>query len=503
MIANLVVFPLKEALIEHDGDFRSMARPTTFVKDPVKGLSRKIRTSMTFGVIVGKRGMFPKELVKQGRDEILKVLKELGHKVVILSEKETEFGAVSNFAEGKKCAELFKKHAEEIDGIIITLPNFGDERSIANAIRQSNLDVPVLVQAEPDVIEKMKVGMRRDSFCGKISVCANLNQFGIPFTLTASHTCAVSSDEFKDEVTTFAGVCRVVNGLRGARVGAIGARTGDFNTVRYSEKILEKAGISVETLDLSEVIGQANALATDEAVNQRIAGIKAYADASAIPQEGLEKLAKLAIVVEQWIETKDLDAIAFQCWTAIENYFGVAPCTMLSIFSNGLIPAACEVDVTGAVSMLALELASGTAAAILDWNNNYGDSEDKAVVFHCSNLPAALLTDPKIEAHFSGSFKPGSAYGAVFGRIPAGPFTFARVSTDDDAGNLVFYAGEGEFTDDPLETFGGYGVVEIPDLQELLQEICITGFEHHFAVTLGNVADIIEEAFINYLDIES
>ncbi len=480
-----------------------MARPTTFVKDPVKGLSRKIREAMTFGVIVGKRGMFPKELCKQGRDEILSVLKAKGHKVVCLSEKDTEYGCVSNLDDAKKCAALFKKHAEEIDGIIITLPNFGDEKSIANTIRQSNLDVPILVQAEPDVIEKMKVGMRRDSFCGKISVCANLNQYGIPYTLTSSHTCAVNSDEFKDEIDTFVGVCRVVNGLRGARVGAIGARTGDFNTVRYSEKILEKAGISVETLDLSEVIGQANAMATDEAVTQRVEGIKAYADASAIPQEGLEKMAKLAIVIERWIETKDLDAIAFQCWTAIETYFGVAPCSMLSILSNGLIPAACEVDVTGAVSMLALQLASGTAAAILDWNNNYGDSDDKAVAFHCSNIPAALLSEPKIDSHFSGNFKPGSAYGAIFGRITAGPVTFARVSTDDDSGNLVFYAGEGEFTDDPLETFGGYGVIEVPDLQELLQEICLAGFEHHFAVTRGNVADIIEEAFINYLDMES
>jgi L-fucose isomerase-like protein len=455
--------------------------------------------SMTFGLIIGNRSIFPRKLVKQGRDDILEVLIALGHKPIVLSEEDSQYGSVENFADAKKCAELLRKHADEIDGIIVTLPNFGDEKSVANAIRLSGLNVPVLIQAEPDDPERMKVGERRDSFCGKISTCANLHQYGIPYTLTRTHTCSVKGDQFKDEIDNFAAVCRVVNGLRGARLGAIGTRPAAFNTVRYSEKILERAGISVETLDLSEVIGQAKAMEVDEAVTRRVEGISAYTDTGTIPVESLEKIAKLAIVVERWVEANDLDAIAFQCWTAIEEYLGVVPCTVLSILTNGLIPAACEVDVTGALSMLALQLISGTPAAILDWNNNFGDSLDKAVVFHCSSLPADLLTNPKMGVHFSESLKPG--YGVLLGRIPPGPFTFLRVSTSDETGDLTFYAGEGKFTDDPLETFGGYGVIEVINLQGLLRGVCIAGLEHHFALTRGKVAQILREAFVGYLSI--
>jgi L-fucose isomerase-like protein len=476
-----------------------MPRPTILIKDKVKGLTRKIRESMTFGVVVGNRGFFPAHLAQKGRQDIIKVLEDLGHNIIILSEDDTPFGAVMTYEDARKCANVFKSHAEEIDGIIVTLPNFGDEKAIANALRWANLDVPILIHAEPDTT--MKQGERRDSYCGKISVCSNLNQYGIPFSLTTIHTCPINGDTFKEDLKDFTAICRVVNGLRTARIGAIGARPAAFNTVRYSEKLLEISGISVETIDLSEIIGRVKALETNLQVKKRVEAIKSYVNiGDKAPQGSLEKIAKLAIVVEQWIEENDLDAIAFQCWTAIEDYLGVAPCAILSILSNNFIPAACEVDVTGALSMLALELASGSVAAILDWNNNYRDEPDKAVAFHCSNLPATLLENPTLDAHFSESFQAGSGYGTISGRIRPGPFTFARISTDDQAGRLIFYTGEGEFTDDELETFGGYGVMEIPDLQDLIKEICLSGFEHHFAATRGNVAHVIEESFENYLD---
>jgi L-fucose isomerase-like protein len=479
-----------------------MSRPTALTLDPTRGLYRKLRTSMTFGVIIGNRSMFPRELVRQGREDALSVLNELGHKVIVLSEKDTEYGSVSNFVDAKKCAELFRKHKDEIDGIIITLPNFGDERSIANALRMAKLDVPVLVQAEPDEPDKMRVGKRRDSFCGKISVCSNLNQYGIRFTLTKTHTCSVKGDEFRSEIAKFVAVCRVVNGLRGARLGAIGARPADFNTVRYSEKILERAGVSVEPLDLSEVIGRVTAMQTDDVVTQRMEIIKKYVNTSGIPSESLERIAKLAIVVERWVQANDLDAVAFQCWTAIEEYLHVAPCTAMSLLSSGLIPAACEVDVTGSLTMLALQLASGTSSIILDWNNNYGNDPNKAVAFHCSNLAAEWLINPQMKAHFAESFKPGTAYGPIYGRIAPGPITYARISTSDTTGSVTCYVGEGKFTEEPIETFGGYGVIEIPELQQLLRKICTNGFEHHFAVTRGNVAGILQEAFVNYLGMQ-
>ncbi|MHC1591257.1 MAG: L-fucose/L-arabinose isomerase family protein, partial [Candidatus Helarchaeales archaeon] len=342
-----------------------MPRPSIIIKDALNGLSRKIRDFLTFGVIVANRAFFPDELAKQGRMDIIEAIKSLGHDVIILPESEGTFGTVQTFKDARSCADLFKKNADKIDGIIVSLPNFGDEKAIANAIRWSRLNVPILIQAEPDVPNKMKVGHRRDSFCGKISACANLNQYGIPFTLTSRHVCSVKSGEFKVDLRRFAAICRIVNGIRNARLGAIGARPAAFNTVRYSEKLLEAAGISVETIDLSEILGQVKALNDAKRIQERIEVIRSYVQISPeIPSDSLEKIARLSLVVEDWIEENDLDAIAFQCWTAIEEYLGIAPCSVLSFLTNKLIPAACEVDITGALSMLALELASGKPAAI-------------------------------------------------------------------------------------------------------------------------------------------
>ena len=465
-----------------------MAPPMIREKDPEKGLMHKIRTSLTFGVIVSSRGGFPQQLIMQAREEIVTVLEGIGNSALMVSEEDTPFGAVESLSDARKCAAFFKQHADQIDGIIIDLPNFGDERAVANTIRWANLNVPILIHAAPDDMSKMTNELRRDSFCGKISVCNNLKQYGIPFTLTTSHTSETLGDEFKNDLQDFAGVCRVVNGLQHARIGAIGARTTPFKTVRYSEKILEAVGISVETVDLSELIGQANAMEVDDRVNQRIEAIKNYVDTNCIAAEGLEKIAKFAIVLDDWVETNEVDGFAFLCWASIENYFGIVPCAMLGMLNSKLIPAACEVDVMGAISMLALELASATSTSIMDWDNNYAEDPDKAIVFHCSNIPVDWMNNPTMQIHHSNTFKEGCAYGATWGRISAGPFTFARLTTDDVNGGLTYYLGEGDFTDDPVETFGGYGVIKVPELQKLLKKICKAGFEHHFAATRGNVA---------------
>lgn len=142
----------------------------------------------TLAVIVGNRGFFPSHLAKTGRETILRVLEEEGFGAVCLTPDDTEHGAVVTFEDSVKCAKLFKAHAEEIDGILVTLPNFGEERGIADAIRLSGLDVPVLVQATPDDLSKMDINWRRDSFCGKMSACNNMTQYGIKYSLTTLHT---------------------------------------------------------------------------------------------------------------------------------------------------------------------------------------------------------------------------------------------------------------------------------------------------------------------------
>jgi L-fucose isomerase-like protein len=457
---------------------------------------------MTFGVIVGNRGFFPDHLAKSGREEMIQALESAGYGVVVLSPEQTKYGAVETRQDAKKCAELFKSRREEIDGVIVTLPNFGDERGVAETLRGAGLNVPVLVQATPDSAGRMTIADRRDSFCGKMSVCNNLRQFGIPYSLTKLHTVSPLSDDFRRDLDWFAGVCRVVNGLRKTRVGAIGARPTAFNTVRYSEKMLELAGIDVDTLDLSEVLGRIGRMKDDDPGAQaKLAAIQGYVSTQGVPAESLMKMAKLAAVIDQWMKANDITITAIQCWTALEEYFGVVPCTVMSMMSNELLSSACEVDVCGTVAMRAMALASGTPSALLDWNNNYGDDPDKAVCFHCSNLPKHFFAGVKMDYQeiIAGTVGKLNTFGTVVGRVKSGPMTYFRMSTDDTAGKIRGYLGLGRFTDDPLNTFGGAGVVEIPRMQELLAYICENGFEHHVAANLSDVAGIIYEAGRKYL----
>ena len=362
--------------------------------------------------------------------------------------------------------------------------------------------MPVLVQAYPDTPAKMSLADRRDSFCGKMSVCNNLRQYGIDYSLTDLHTVDPTSEDFRTDLQTFAATCRVVNGLVGARIGAIGARPAAFNTVRFSEKLLEASGISVDVIDLSEIYGQMDQLDdAAEDVQSRVAKIKDYIPIDGTPDEKLIVMGKLATTIDAWMDENEIDATAVQCWSSIEEYKGIVPCTVMSMMSNSLIPSACEVDVTGVVGMYALALASQKPAALLDWNNNYGDDPDKCVLFHCSNLPKDVFGDVKmgVQDIIGASVGVENTYGTCCGTIASGPFTFCRISTDDLNGEVTGYLGEGAITDDALDTFGGAGVAHIDDLQDLLRVICVRGHEHHVAMAQAEVGAAIADALNNYM----
>jgi L-fucose isomerase-like protein len=459
-------------------------------------------SKMTLGLIIGNRGFFPDHLAKSGREEMMGAVEQAGMDCIVLGPEHSKYGAVESHDEAKRCAQLFQANRHRIDGIIVSLPNFGDERAVADTLRYADLKVPVLIQATPDSAGKMTIAFRRDSFCGKMSVCNNLKQYGIPYTLTRLHTVAPNSDEFRRDLDQFAAVCRVANGLRNLRIGAIGARPANFNTVRFSEKILESYGISVEPVDLSEIMGRIARLPdTEGCVAGKVAEIRKYVPTQGIPEEALIKMAKLGVVIDNWMKETDVQISAVQCWTSLETYFGVVPCTIMSMMSNNLIPSACEVDVCGTIGMHALQLASGTPSALLDWNNNYGDDPDKAVCFHCSNLPRHFFNEFRMDYQeiIAGTVGKQNTFGTCVGRVKASPMSFARFSTDDATGKVRGYVGGGEFTNDPLDTFGGAGVVHIPRLQELLHYICENGFEHHVAANLSTVAGALHEAATRYL----
>ena len=460
----------------------------------------------TLGVVIGNRDFFPDQLVAEARDEIIKLFGELGIRPVMVSPEETKVGGIESHADARRCAELFKRHRDDIDGILVLLPNFGDEKGVADTLKLAGLNVPVLIQAYPDDLNQLGVTRRRDAFCGKISVCNNLVQAGIKFSLTTKHVSHPSSAGFRSDLERFVRVCRVVDGIRGVRLGAVGARPGAFNTVRYSEKILERHGISVTTVDLSEFMGKAERISeSDAAVKAKLEEIRAYAPAPGVPAEKLLQMARLGVILSQWMEANALDATAIQCWTSVQMNFGCNVCTLMSMMSERFMPSACEVDVTGVLTMYAMQLAANSPAAIVDWNNNYGDDDDKCALFHCGNWAKSFLPDIKIAtAPILGStLGVENTYGALEGRTPAGPLTYGRITTADTDGCIRAYVGEGELTNDELKTFGTRAVAHVPQLQNLLRYICAKGFEHHVVMTRSKSAAVLAEAFGNYLGWET
>lgn len=457
----------------------------------------------TFGVIVATRNIFNFQLAVDARKKVLDKLESMGFGAVILPENETPTGNIEGYSDAVKCANLFKKNADIIEGIIVVLPNFGDELGVVNSIKLSGLKVPVLVQACDDDNNKVDVKSRRDAFCGKLSVCNNFYQYDIKFTDTLTHTYSLDSEAFTKDLIKFAGTCRVVKGLSNLRVGAIGTRPIGFQTMRYSEKLLQKYGITIVPVDMSEIIAAAEKIdINDPAVVEKTKAIQEYGVCAIGAKAKVAHQARFGLAVENWINDNDIDISALQCWESIEKNYGCAACVTMSMMGEKLMPSACEVDVAGAISMYALALAAKTPSAILDWNNNFAEDRNKVVCTHCSNYPKSFFeNDIEIGSLDVLGTVLGSedTFGAVKGKVAAGNMTYFRISTDDSKGLIKTYLGEGTMTDDPYGMDGGIAVCQIPNLQNLMKYMCKNGFEHHVAMVRGHVSEILEEAIGNYL----
>ncbi len=463
-----------------------------------------VRKKTVFGVIIGVRGFFNPALAVGDRAALAKLFADLDIECVTLDADATPSGAIETEADAAKLAQLFKSRQDDIDGVVVVLPNFGDEQAVAETLKVANLNVPVLVQASNDEVDKVDLKSRRDAFCGKLSVCNNLRQYGIKFTDTSTHTCDVAGPAFRRDVEDFAAICRVVKGLRNARIGQLGVRPAPFQTVRFSEKLLQASGIKVIPVDMSVIIEAAKKVDSGEAAfKEKLAAIKAYGNiASGITDGQVEKQAKFSVTVDRFVADNNLDATIVQCWDALENNFGCAACVTMSMMGERLLPSACEGDGAGAVSMLALALASRKPVALLDWNNNYGEEPDICVNTHCGNYPASFMgAKPELgQLDVLGTtINREWCFGAVKGKVAPGEMTYFRISTEDSGGYIKAYVGEGEFIDRKFDMAGGIAVCKIDKMQKLLATMCANGFEHHVAMVKARTARIIYEATGKYL----
>ena len=458
------------------------------------------KKKMTFALAFANRGFMPGELIYGAREDMTKAVEAAGYGWIAMEADKTRYGGIETREEGRLYAAWLQQHRGEYDGVIFSMPIFADENGAILALRDAG--VPILMQAYPDEIGRMDFAHRRDAFCGKFSVTDVFTQYGVPFTMLKPHVVHPLSPAFRQNLRDFAAICRVANGMRRFTVGCIGARTTAFKTTRFDELTLEKLGITVESFDLSELIYKVGKLADgDAAVTAKIARLRDYTDFSQVPEANMRTLAKIAVVIDEYIRDYRLDAISLRCWNEMETILRVCPCVLLSELNDRGIAASCEIDLCSAITMRAMTLASEEPAAVLDWNNNYGEAEDKVILFHCGPVAQSLMTGrgTVTEHKMFAKGDPGSGWGSNEGRIRAFPMTFANCQTRD--GRLIVYASEAAFTGEPIEDgyFGCAGVAEIPGLQDKLIRLAKGGFKHHTSVAPGHLKEVLKEAMTTYL----
>jgi len=458
----------------------------------------------TFALFFGNRGFFPASLQAEARAELPRVLQELGHKVLLLDADATRYGAVETVAEGELYANFLREHRGQFDGVILSLPNFGDENGAVAALKEAG--VPIFVQAYPDDMDRMGPALRRDSFCGKFSIMDVFYQHNLKFTAIKPHVVRPGTEKFKANIDYFDRLCRVVKMFKRLTVGAIGARTSAFKTVRFDEVALQRHGVTIETVDLAEVIARVKAVPTaNGAYKAKVAALLEYTSWQGTPEYALENIAKLGVVLDEIVAEHKMDAIALRCWIELQQQLGVSPCVLMGQLNNTGVMASCEVDVGNAVAMAALSAASGKPSTVLDWNNNYGDEDDKCIVFHCGPVPRELMTGKgQISDHLilANSLGENQSFGCVVGRIAPFEMTFSSMMTD--AGRLKFYVGQGRITEDeiPANFFGCAGVAEVPKLQDVLLHVGRYGYRHHVSLTPGLFQEPLYEALDKYLGFE-
>ena len=464
----------------------------------------KSMQKIAMGLIAANRGFFSDELAANMRAATIAAMEKAGIEAVAPDETMTNAGTVGTYAEAKACAKLFRDRG--VQGIIVAAVNFGDEQSVAVAVKETGLNVPVLIFACQEEEALTMSTPRRDSFCGLLSIGEALRQIDAKYTVARVPVCFPGDASFAEELQRFSAVCRVVNGVRGARYGQIGARPNDFWTCRFDEKSLQaRLGVTTVTLDLSEAIGAVERMDPNAPeVQEAVKAISGYTDVASAPGEAVNKQARLEVFLRGFVRDFDLDALAIQCWTSIQANLGICSCTVMGRLGDEGIPCACESDILGALSMHSLRLASQDSTGLADWNNVHNDDPDLVNIWHCGVFPASFAkTAPRMAVQEIVANDTGrdNAWGVTEFVAKEGPITIARV-TQDTRGAFKAVVVPARFEDNEAKTFGAYGWARIPNLTDLYRDVLCRHFPHHTAFAAGDVADAVWEAFGNYLDFE-
>jgi len=449
------------------------------------------------GFVPAHREFFDENWAIRMRERCISILSTIEKlDLVVPDDKLTKGGLVRDERDAEKTIQLFRE--KDVDGIMIGTMTFGDEISVLK-IASAFKDRPILLFGTKEGPFTPDGNRLSDSFCGTLSISSGLHRRRIPFIFAG--ILFPEEEEFKDAVLNFMRVCAIVRGFVGAKVGQIGTRPGPFETCAINEPaLIEHFKQTVVPISLVEIFQSANSLSDDEPeVQEIIREIEAQADVSNVKREILVKLAKLECALKRFAEENKIDAMAVQCWTAMQNIYGVSSCLPMGRLTDKGIMTACEVDIYGALTMLIQYLASlkTTPPHFIDWTIQHQEKDNVFLAWHCGNAPPSLACEgcPIVVREHSilkRTVKPESSYGTAEFQLKPGTVTICRLVEYDGEFKMLITKGEIKQSSDKLR--GSWSWVEVPNLKSLYRTLVEEGFIHHASMIHGDYTQAIADA---------
>lgn len=442
------------------------------------------------GLAPTRRSIFSAPDAEKYADLTRAKLKEFGVEFVDIIDISQD-GLLHDDNDRMKITEKFK--AEKINGLFFPHTNFGTEYEVARLAK--DLNVPVLLWGPRDERPDENGVRLRDSQCGLFATGKVLRRFKIPFTYLCN--CRLEDEAFKRGIKLFLSVCNVVKVFRQTRILQIGPRPFDFWSTMCNEgELLEKFNIQLAPIPIPELISEMERVKTDRAELDRT--IKYCQDNFTVSVNAaeLENIAALKCAVRNLSDQYGCNAVAMQCWNALQDVIGIMPCAANSLLNDEGLPVVCETDIHGAITAVLAEAASiaNKRSFFADWTVRHPDNENGELLQHCGPWPKSCL-NCKPEICYPLAFDyPGS----VAGEARHGDITLCRF--DGDNGEYSLLLGNAKGIKGPY-TKGTYLWVEVENLKRLESKIVEGPYIHHCVGIHEDIVPVLYEA-CKYLGIK-
>jgi L-fucose isomerase-like protein len=446
------------------------------------------------GFVPVHRSPFDLEWAKKMRKRCIDSFNKIEDiEIIYPDEKISDYGLLTFEKDAKSIIDFFKK--EKIKGLIIGTMTFGEELPLLS-VAEAFSDIPIFLfgtKEDPFTEDGFR---HSDSFCGTLSASSGLYRRKIPFQFGG--IVFPEENKFLEKVKNFSMTCSAFNGFIAARIGEVGPRPPAFETCTINEiTMIERFRQRVIPRTLAEVFYEANKINNnDSAVKEIIAEIKANAICNGVPEESMQKLAKLEIVLMNFIKKEDLSCLGIQCWDAIEEIYGISPCLVNGRLTQKGFPVSCESDIHGALTMLLQYLVSlrKMPPHFIDWTIQHQEDNNKFFAWHCGNAPQCLAADKntvRITKESIKSFATDNNYGKAEFQLKSGEVTLNRLVEYD--GEFKLLITRGVIVPDSRKIRGAWAWVQVENLEKLFEVLVYEGFTHHASMVHGNFVDPLVE----------